>query len=81
MYSKIAQQLKFICKNLIFSVFLDDSFADRIWVDHPDCQPFVKNILTAFATKIPKKDENNEEEMKEIFEEEIILPRYLLGFA
>jgi len=36
-------------------VFLDDSFGDRVWVDHPECDHFVKNVLTAFGTKTAKK--------------------------
>ena len=61
---------------LLFAVYLDDSFSDRIWVDHPDCQPFVKNILTAFGTKTAKKEENEEDNTKDIFEDAIISPRY-----
>lgn len=32
-------------------VFVEDSLADRIWVDNEACQIFVDNILTAFGTK------------------------------
>lgn len=39
-------------------MFLDDSLADRIWVDRPECQAFVKNLLTAFGTKVASQSES-----------------------
>ncbi|XP_067931599.1 integrator complex subunit 1-like [Watersipora subatra] len=37
-------------------IYLDDSLGERIWVDRPDCKPFVDNILTAFNTKLTPKN-------------------------
>ncbi|XP_035215176.1 integrator complex subunit 1-like [Stegodyphus dumicola] len=35
--------------------YVEDSLAERVWVDHDYCKGFVDNILTAFKTKsIPK---------------------------
>ncbi|OQR71178.1 integrator complex subunit 1-like [Tropilaelaps mercedesae] len=36
-------------------VFVDDSLAERLWVDHEECKCFVDNILTAFKTRLPPK--------------------------
>nr|CAB3256291.1 integrator complex subunit 1 [Phallusia mammillata] len=45
--------------DLLAKVFLDDSLADRVWVDHPECQVFVRNILTAFGTKVNDRSEGD----------------------
>ncbi len=37
-------------------VFLDDSLGDRTWVDKSECQPFVRNLLTAFKTEVPPSE-------------------------
>lgn len=36
---------------LFVRVYIEDALGERLWVDHPDCKPFVDNILTAFKTK------------------------------
>ncbi|XP_076816735.1 integrator complex subunit 1-like [Clavelina lepadiformis] len=45
---------------LIVRVFLDDSVGERIWVDHLECLQFVKNIQTAFGTKIISREEKED---------------------
>lgn len=35
--------------------YVEDSLAERSWVDHEDCKGFVDNIITAFNTKLPPK--------------------------
>ena len=34
-------------------MYIEDSLAERVWVDREDCQSFVHNIQTAFNTKMP----------------------------
>lgn len=36
-------------------LYIDDASGERLWVDNPDCAPFVENICTAFGTRIPPK--------------------------
>ena len=35
---------------VLFTLFLDDLFGERMWVDHPEARDFVANILTALPT-------------------------------
>lgn len=37
-------------------VYLEDSLAERVWVDRADCKALVDNILTAFGTKLTPKN-------------------------
>jgi len=37
---------------MLVHAYLEDSLSDRNWVDDPDCQVFVANIMTAFNTKV-----------------------------
>ena len=39
----------------VVKVFIDDSLADRMWVDRSECARFVANILSAFDTATPSE--------------------------
>ena len=61
---------------LYISVFLDDSLGDRVWVDNSECQSFVKNIVTAFRTKLDESITINDgKEVVDLTEKPI--PRYV----
>ena len=70
-----------ICRFILYSqllflfcvaVFLDDSLGERIWVDNSECQSFVKNIVTAFRTKLDETITINEgKELPDISEKPI----------
>ena len=36
-------------------VYIEDSLAERVWIDRDDCKLFVQNVQTAFYTKMPPK--------------------------